>query len=116
MGIALIILGLFLWFVLGFNGSVGTDFVDRSFSTSAFFMVITGAVILVKLNWNLVRVLCVVALVCYLPMIWQRFNFSFGINWSGVIFDIGIVIFMFILIIKKSNKSLKSGTPKSGAP
>jgi hypothetical protein len=116
MGIALIVIGLFLCFALAFNGSVGADYVDQSFFTSGLLMVITGITISLKDNWNVVRILCVLSLLTYLPMIWQRFNFSFGVNWVGVIFDIAIAGYLVILIVKKPNKSLKPGTPQSGAP
>lgn len=41
---------------------------------------------------------CIAALLCYIPMIWQRFNFTFGIDSGGLYFDIAIVAFMVIFI------------------
>ncbi len=105
MGIALISLGLFLWFALAFNGSVGEQFVNYSFFTSALLMVISGAIKIIKSKSELSRYICIVALFCYLPMIWQRFNFQFGTDWGGFYFDIAIVTFMIIFII--TNKVLK---------
>jgi hypothetical protein len=116
MGIALIVIGFFLLFAFAFNGSVGTEFVNKSFVSSAILLMITGVVVLLKANWNIVRVFSVISLLTYSPMIWQRFNFSFGVDWGGLVFDIGLVIFVIYLIIKKPNKSLKAGTPQSGAP
>ncbi|MDY6867803.1 MAG: hypothetical protein SVT56_07840 [Chloroflexota bacterium] len=80
MGIALIVIGFFLLFAFAFNGSVGTDFVDKSFVTSAILLMVTGVVVLLKANWNVVRVFCVISLLSYSAMIWQRFNFSFGVD------------------------------------
>lgn len=116
MGIALIVIGFFLIFALGFNGSVGNDFVDKSFFTSAILLMVTGVVVLVKANWNIVRVLCVISLFAYTPMIWQRFNFSFGVDWGGLVFDMGLVIFIIFVIIKNPNKSLKEVDALKRAP
>ena len=116
MGIALIILGLFLWFALLFNGSVGEPFVNYSFFASALFMVITGSLKIAKAESKIVRSFCAAALLTYIPMIWQRFSFTFGTDWIGFYFDIGIVVFMLIFISSKPNKSLKNETPQSGSP
>lgn len=118
MGIALIILDLFLWFALEFNGSVGEPFVNYSFFISALLMVITGLLKIANSNWEVARIFCAAALVFYLPMIWQRFNFEFSTATDGpeLYFDIGILIFMLIFITRKPNNPIKSGAPKSGAP
>ena len=116
MGITFIFIGLFLWFAMAFNGGIGETFVDYSFFTSGLFMIITGSLTIKTSNLNKARIFCSVALVCYLPMIWQRFNFSFGTDWGGLFFDIIFIALMLIFILKKPNKSLKSGTPQSGAP
>lgn len=104
MGIALIFLGLFLWFVLSFNGSVGEQFVNYTFFASALFMIISGAIKTITTKSEISRNFCIAALLCYLPMIWQRFNFNFGIDSSGLYFDIAIVTFMVIFISKNLNK------------
>lgn len=116
MGIALIVIGFFLLFAFAFNGSVGEDFVNKWFVTSAILLMITGVVVLLKTNWNVVRVFCVFSLLAYSPMIWQRFNFGFGVNWAGLVFDIGLVIFIVVLISKKTNKSLKERGALKRAP
>ena len=116
MGIALILIGFLLWFALAFNGSVGTDFVDQSFFTSGLFMVIAGIAISLRTNWNIVRVMCALSLITYMPMIWQRFNFIYGVDWGGFVLDLAIAVFLIFVIVKKPNQSLKSGTPQSGAP
>jgi len=104
MGIALIFLGLFLWFALAFNGSVGTDFVDKSFFTSGLLMIITGITLRLKSNWNIVRIFCALSLLTYLPMIWQRFNFQYGVDWVGFVFDLAISGFLIIVIEAISKK------------
>ncbi len=101
MGIALIGLGLFLWFALAFNGGIGEPFVNYSFFTSALFMIIAGSMRIVKSKPNIARILCEIALVAYMPMIWQRFNFTFGTDWGGFYFDIAIVVFMLIFLTIK---------------
>ena len=116
MSIALILLGIFLLFALLFNGSVGETFVNYSFFASALLMVIAGSVRISNVGCKYVRVLCVLALSLYAPMIWQRFNFKFGTGSGGLFFDISIVVFLLAVIASKPNQSLKSGTPQSGAP
>lgn len=100
MGITLIFLGLFLWFALAFNGSVGEQFVNYSFFASALFMIISGAIKIITSKSEISRNFCIAALFCYLPMIWQRFNFKFDTDMGGFYFDVAIVTFMFIFIIK----------------
>jgi len=116
MGIAFICLGLFFLFAIAFNGGVGETFVDYSFFVSALFMIITGSLTLARSKWKTARIFCSMALVCYLPLIWQRFNFSFGTDWGGLFFDIIFVVLMVIFILKKPNKSLKPWTPQSRTP
>jgi len=111
MGITFIFLGSFLWFSMAFNGGVGETFVDFSFFASALFMIITGSLTITNSNWKTVRNFCSMALICYLPMIWQRFNFSFSTDWGGLFFDIIFVVLMVVFILKKPNKSLKPGSP-----
>lgn len=109
MSIALIFLGLFLWFALSFNGSVGEQFVNYSFFTSALLMIISGVIGIIKSKYQLSSYFCIAALLCYLPMIWQRFNFKFGTDSGGLYFDIAIVTFMVIFITKNLTRR-SSGT------
>lgn len=113
MGIALIILGLFLWFVLAFNGSVGETFVNYSFFASALFMIVAGLLKIVIPNRIESRAVCGIALLFYVPMIWQRFNFKFDTDWVGFYFDLAFVIFMLIFMYRKPNSSIQP-TGKSG--
>ena len=105
MGIALIILGLFLWFALAFNGSVGNTFVNNSFFVSALLMVIAGLVSFDKIKWKITISICVVSLVAYLPMIWQRFNFKYGTDWGGFGFDVIVVLFLIACVAKNKNSN-----------
>lgn len=100
MAIGLISVGLFVWFVLAFNGSVGAPFVDSSFFMSALFMVVSGALTLAKVKPSVANALCALALLFYLPMIWQRFNFKFNTDWVGLGFDGLIVVFLLAFLIK----------------
>ena len=107
MGITLIIVGLFLLFAFGFNGSVGTDFVNSSFVTSAWLMILAGTLRTTNLNWKAARITCIAALIAYLPMIWQRFNYKFSVDEAGLLFDIMFVVLMVAFIYNKPNKAIK---------
>jgi len=113
MGIALIFLGLFLWFAQAFNGSVGNTFVNYSFFTSALLMVIAGLFYIGKIKWQVTRIICVLALIAYLPMIWQRFNFSHSVDSGGFTFDILVTIFLLTCIAKnKISNLIDKGQPQ----
>jgi len=109
MGITLIFLGLFLWFSLAFNGGVGEAFVNYSFFASALFMIIAGVLKIAKSETNIVGYLSSVALAAYIPMVWQRFNFTFDTDWVGFCFDISIVIFMLVVIANRPSKAIQHG-------
>ena len=109
MGKSFIFLGLFLWFALAFNGSIGEPFVNYSFFASALFMIISGAITVMSSKSEISRNFCIAALLCYLPMIWQRFNFKSGIDTDGLYFDIAIVTLMVIFITKNLTRR-SSGT------
>ena len=98
MGIVLILQGLFLWFVLAFNGSVGATFVNYSLFISALLMIIAGGLKISKIQKNLTNFFCLTALILYLPMIWQRFQFSRGaeIDVGVLYFDIGVIVILLI--------------------
>ena len=110
MGIALIGLGLFLWFALAFNGGVGESFVNYSFFLSALLMIVLGVLKIFSTKVGLFKILCFVAVVAYIPMIWQRFNFSFGVDWGGFVIDVAIIAFMLVVFFSKPNKSLNQDT------
>ena len=103
VAIVLIFLGLFLWFALAFNGSVGVAFVNYTFFASALFMLIAGGVRMVLGNSKPFRFLSSIALVLYIPMVWQRFNFNSGVGLAGLIFDIFIVVFLILCLTRKIN-------------
>jgi hypothetical protein len=77
MGISLVVVGLFLLFALGFNGSVGGTFVNYTFFASALFILAAGATKILGGNFKFLRIFCSAAMLLYLPMIWQRFDFNF---------------------------------------
>lgn len=114
MGITFIFIGLFLWFALAFNGGVGEEFVNYSFFASGLFMIIAGALATTKIYRKAARNFCYLALICYLPMIWQRFVYSSGPDVVGLFFDIIFVVIMIIFILKKPNQTSQP-TPKNGA-
>ena len=108
MGIVLIVLGLFLWFALAFNGGVGEPFVNYSFFASALLMIISGVFKTVNPKSKIARIFCAAALITYLPMIWQRFNFKFFTDWGGISFDTVIIVLMLIFIASKPNHKMKA--------
>jgi hypothetical protein len=107
MNITFILLGLFLWFVLAFNGGIGETFVNYSLFSSALFMIISGVLAIFNSTLNIARIFCALALTCYAPVIWQRFNFSSTPDWGGLSFDVVFIVLMIIFIIRNPNKSSK---------
>lgn len=108
LGIILILQGVFLLFALAFNGGVGEDFVNYSFFLSALLMIITGGLKISKANWSITSAYCLAGIIFYLPMIWQRFNFSFGTDHGGLSFDFWVIVIMLIALIGKPNKQLQA--------
>lgn len=104
LGILLILQGLFLWFALAFNGSVGETFVNYSFFTSALFMLITGGLKIANSNWQKIAIFGGLSIVLYLPMIWQRFQFRSGTDSPGLYFDCGVILVLVFSILFKPNK------------
>ena len=104
LGTLLIVQGLFLLFALAFNGSVGETFVNYSFFSSACAMLITGGLKIAKANWRIIAGVGLASIILYLPMIWQRFNFRSGTDYTGLYFDLGIITIMLISILCKPNQ------------
>lgn len=96
LGAILILQGLFLWFALAFNGSVGEELVNFSFFISAMLMIICGGLKISGTKRTITNHFCLASIVFYLPMIWQRFDSCYGIDSAGFSFDIWIIIIMFI--------------------
>jgi hypothetical protein len=69
LGNALVLIGLFLWFALAFNVTVGETFVNYSFFVSALLIVIAGVMKNLNRNFKFFQRCCSIALVLYLPMI-----------------------------------------------
>jgi len=114
MGITLIFFGLFLWFAYAFNGSVGNLLVNYSFLASALFMVIAGTLRTITSKNTISRYFCIAALICYLPMVWQRFNFKYGTDWVGFYFDVAIILFMLVFILKNLTNRLSAPVKDTG--
>jgi len=97
-----------------FNGTVGETFVNYSFFVSAFLMISGGIFSTAKSAsyTYLTRITLVLALISYLPMVWQRFNFTFGIDRGGLYFDVGILLYI-IALIAYSLLPRKAGDTKS---
>ena len=101
LGVLLIAQGLFLLFALAFNGTVGETFVNWSFSLSGLSMIACGSFKIAKADFKVMAMFGLVSLVFYLPMIWQRFNYSSSIDVIGLCFDIWIIAIAIITIIYK---------------
>jgi len=116
MGGTLILLGFFLWFAMAFNGGVGETFVNYSAFVSGLFMVVSGVLAITNSGTIYIRILTMLALICYGAIVWQRFHFTFGTDWVGFVFDGIYIVCMLAAIIRSNpNKSPKSGAPQSGA-
>jgi len=102
-GAVLILLGLFLWFALVFNGSVGGKFVNYSFFFSGLVIIIFGFSKL-TIGSNYVSFpLGLISIILYLPMVWERFN-SCETDIEGLKFDVFIILFILMNMIFKPNK------------
>ena len=102
-------------FAVLFVGGLGDPIFTYSIVISGISLIAAGAFAFSKGN-----VVCfafsIIAGITYLPILYQRFTYSTGIEWDVVFFDVSVLTFIFILIISnKPNQSLKSETPKSGA-
>lgn len=106
MGIILIVIGFFLCFTLAFNGGIGTPFVNYSLLISAMLMVTGGILRLIYIKWLVVRSIAIVSLICYLPVIWQRFNFGSNVDWIGLYFDIAIIVFVLFFVFIEPEKKI----------
>lgn len=100
-GVVLIVVGLFLWFALAFNGSVGEDFVNYSFFTSAALMIAFGASKIANTKYSISIFLGMGSVILYLPMIWQRFNFSYTNVSDGIYFDFWVVAILLLSLLLK---------------
>lgn len=104
LGIILIIQGLFLWFVLAFNGGVGESFVNYSFFVSALLMIILGGVKFFKSKRSISLILGLASIAFYLPMIWQRFDYKYGPDTGSLSFDTWVIGILLYACINKPNK------------
>lgn len=100
-GFILIILGLFLLFMLAFNGTVGEKFVDFSLFTSGSLIIGLGIAKIVKTKSKYVLPLGSLCIVFYLPMIWQQFQFGNGIELSDLGFDFCVIFVVLIAMLLK---------------
>lgn len=113
MGVGFILLGLFLWFALAFNGGIGSSFYNFSLFTSALFMIITGSLAVFSINNNGSRRTCLVALVCYLPVVWKRIDCLNDPDAAGLLFDVIFIALMFFLYRKNLTNRLRKGRRKA---
>jgi len=115
LGLILILQGLFLLFALAFNGGVGEPFVNICFFISAVLMIVLGITKFFKTQRSTALWLGLAAIVFYLPMIWQRFNFSFGPDAGNLSFDTWIVGVVLLSSLGKPNHPLERDGSHGGA-
>lgn len=107
--------GIFLLFALLFNGGTGVSLITYSVVLTGIILIMVG---IISFSNNVFPfVLSIVACLSYIPVMYLSFNTSYGVDWAALILD-AIIIFIIIKLAVgfKPNKSLKSGTPQSGAP
>ncbi len=104
LGEILIFQGLFLWFALAFNGSVGEQFVNYFFFTSALLMIICCVLKISGTKWSVTSRLCLASIIFYLPVIWQRFDFHSGMYSSDFYFDVWVIVILLISLTGKSKQ------------
>lgn len=108
MNSLLIFIGLFLLFAIGFNGGIGEPFVTYSAVCAGLLMVIAGTLGAAAKSRKIIVVVATAALVCYLPVLWQRFNLTFFVDWVGVFLDCLYILAMVAMIISnKPNNQIK---------
>jgi O-antigen ligase len=105
LGILLILIALFLWFALAFNGGVGETFVNYSFFTSAFLILGLGISKIAGAPNKVAVSLGIAGVILYMPMIWQRFNFKSGLDNGGLCFDLVIMVIVILSVLFKPNKA-----------
>lgn len=116
LGTFLILQGLFLLFALAFNGGVGETFVNYSFFASALLMIVFGGLKIAEAKWPICVIFGLVSLVLYLPMIWQRFNFGFGTDTTGLYFDAWVIVILLVSLISKPNAGLNQTGENNATP
>jgi hypothetical protein len=94
MSFAAIGIGLFVLFAVAFNGGLGSSLVTCSACASAASLISAGVVMLRSEGHKAVVPLLAVAALAYLPVIYQRFTWSWGIDWGGLVFDALLVAFV----------------------
>ena len=105
LGKLLIGMALFLSFALTFNGGIGETFVNYSFFTSALLILCLGVYKLIGAARKLIFTLGGLSIVFYLPLIWQRFNFRYGLDSGGLYFDLVILAIVALSTLYTPSKA-----------
>ena len=105
LGKLLIGMALFLSFALTFNGGIGETFVNYSFFTSALLILCLGVCKLIGAARKLIFTLGGLSIVFYLPLIWQRFNFRYGLDSGGLYFDLVILAIVALSTLYTPSKA-----------
>jgi len=106
MEITIVILGLFIWFALAFNGGVGASFVNYAALACGMLLIVAGSWRLLKLQWQTARAICTAAILAYLPMIWQRTQFQFDTDWVGFGFDAFFIALMLLFVFRRPDDKI----------
>ena len=94
MNFAAIGLGLFILFAVAFVGGLGSALYTYSACASAISVILAGAVSLNAERRRAAFPLLAVAAIVYVPVLFHRFTFKWGIDWGGVVFDVLYVAFL----------------------
>jgi hypothetical protein len=94
MRFAAIGVGLFMLFAVAFNGGLGSTLVTYSACASATSLILAGAAAFKTERHKAVFPLLAVAALAYLPVIYQRYTWRWGIDWGGLVFDALFVAFL----------------------
>jgi hypothetical protein len=94
MGFAAIVIGLFILFAVAFVGGLGSALYSYSACASAVSLILAGAASLKVERRVGVFWLLVLAAITYVPVIFHRFGFRWGIDWGGIVFDVLYVAFL----------------------
>jgi hypothetical protein len=94
MGIAAVCIGLFILFAVAFNGGLGPAIYTYSGCLSALTVIFAGLASF-KARWrHATPWLLGTAGLVYVPIIYQRFMWTWGPDWGGIVFDALYMIFI----------------------
>jgi len=111
------IIGFIVLFSLLFNGGIGAPIYNWSATICGLSFMLAGTSYLLSRKSLPAFIFAVIAAITYIPIIHLRFTWESGPDWAAFGLDIPFMGLALLLVyLFKPNKSLKNGTPESGAP